>query len=242
MERIKSRAQNASPSVISSFRDCILFHGLGPAQRDALVARAHIQRFRAGQTIFLMGSPGDGMMAVLEGKVRIGLSSAQGKEMLLATLGEGDVFGEIAMLDGRERTADARALTDCVLGILNRRDVLHFLENNPRACLRLIEVLCRRLRLIDERIGEVVMLQLPARLAKTFLRMMETELEAGRIPEQAAIIHASQRELGNLIGAARERVNKCLQKWQRAGIVKIEEGVVKVIDREGLERLADEVV
>lgn len=116
------------------------------------------------------------MMAVLNGKVRISLSSAGGKEIVLATLQEGEVFGEIAMLDGKERTADAQANTDCDLAILERRDVLAVLEKHPSACLRLVEVFCQRMRLTDERIGEVAMLQLPARLARAFLRIANEQM------------------------------------------------------------------
>jgi CRP/FNR family cyclic AMP-dependent transcriptional regulator len=112
-------------------------------------------------------------VAVLNGRVRISLSSADGREVLLAMLGEGEVFGEIAMLDGKERTADARAATPCDLAILERRDAVNFLAQAPQACLRLIEVFCQRMRLTDERIAEVAMLRLPARLAKTILRMVD---------------------------------------------------------------------
>jgi len=177
------------------------------------------------------------MMAVLSGSVRISLSSADGREMLLAVLQEGEVFGEIAMLDGKERTADALAVTACDLAVLERRDALNFLESNPKACLRLIEVFCQRMRLTDERIAEVAMLQLPARLAKAFLRMIqETDSGSqGTLP----IIGVSQRELGNLIGATRERVNKCLREWQRRGIIRIDDGRITVLDQARLEEVAD---
>src|SRR6266542_2177767 len=111
-----------------------------------------------------MGSPGESMMAVINGKVRISLSSADGREVLLAVLQEGEVFGEIAMLDGKERTADARAATPCDLAILERRDALNFLEKNPKACLRLIEVVCQPMRLADERIAEIAMLSFSCQL------------------------------------------------------------------------------
>jgi len=235
MSLVQSTAQN----VVSSFGNCFLFRGLDPAHRHALVARAKIQRFNSGQTIFLMGSPGDSMMAVLSGKVRISMSSAQGKEIVLAILQEEEVFGEIAMLDGKERTADAKTVTDCVLAVLERRDVLTFLEKNPGACLRLIEVFCQRMRLTDELVAEVAMLQLPARLAKAFLRIMESKLEP-RSRERVSTIQVSQRELGNLIGAARENVNKCLREWQRSGIVQVKDAGITVLNRAALKKVADE--
>jgi CRP/FNR family cyclic AMP-dependent transcriptional regulator len=229
-----------SRNAFRSFESCFLFKGLEPAHRDALVARARLKHFNAGQMIFLMGSPGDSMMAVLNGKVRISLSSAGGKEIALATLQEGEVFGEIAMLDGKERTADARAITDCDLAILERRDVLAFLEKHPSACLRLVEVFCQRMRLTDERIGEVAMLQLPARLARALLRIASEQMLLSNAKE-ALTIGLSQRELGNLIGAARERVNRCLSLWQRSGIVQVEDGQIIILNRDKLKKVAEEV-
>ena len=229
-----------SSAILRTFGSCFLFRGLEPAHRDALVAQARLQHFDAGQTIFLMGSPGDSMMAVLSGSVRISLSSAGGREVLLAVLHEGEVFGEIAMLDGKERTADALAATACDLAILRRRDALNFLEKNPKACLRLIEVFCQRMRLTDERIAEVAMLQLPARLAKALLRIIDEKPDSrsrGPLP----IIRLSQRELGNLIGATRERVNKCLREWQSRGIVRIEDGQITVLNQSRLEEVADDL-
>jgi len=232
--------ESSSKTILRSFGNCFLFRGLEPTHRDALVAQARLQHFDAGQTIFLMGSPGESMMAVLNGKVRISLSSADGREVLLAVLQEGEVFGEIAMLDGKERTADARAATPCDLAILERRDALNFLEKNPKACLRLIEVFCQRMRLTDERIAEIAMLQLPARLAKAFLRIIYEKPDSrSRGPLPA--IRLSQRELGGLIGATRERVNKCLREWQRRGIVRIEDGRITVLNQRRLEEVADDL-
>jgi CRP/FNR family cyclic AMP-dependent transcriptional regulator len=234
--------QVTSPSTVqsaTSFANCFLFRGLEPAQRDELFVRSKIRRFEVGQTIFLMGSPGDSMMAVLHGKVRISMSSAQGREIVLAILQDGEVFGEIAMLDGKERTADAQAVTDCVLAVLERRDVLNFLEQNPSAYLRLIEVFCQRMRLTDERFAEVSMLPVHVRLARTFLRLIEDEL--GSRIRHAPIIRLSQRELGNLTGATREKVNRCLRDWQKAGVVKVEDGVITILKLAGLKQTAEEL-
>jgi CRP/FNR family transcriptional regulator, cyclic AMP receptor protein len=104
--------------------DCVLFRKLEPPERHALAARAHMRSFDAGDTIFLMGTLHDSMIAVLEGEVRISVPSAEGKEVVLAIVHAGEVFGEIAMLDGKPRSADAKALTGCNVAVLDRRDVL----------------------------------------------------------------------------------------------------------------------
>jgi CRP/FNR family cyclic AMP-dependent transcriptional regulator len=214
---------------------CSLFSGLASTERAALVGRARIRTFDAGQTIFQMGSPGNSMMAVLTGTIRISIPSPDGKEIVLAILQAGEVFGEIALLDGKERTADAKAITESSLAVLERNDVLAFLERNPSSWIKLVEVLCERLRRTDRQISELALLQLPVRLAKALLRLVDDGTSAeSRVGE----IQLSQRELGNFVGASRESVNKCLSDWQRAGVIRVEENVIALIDREALEQLA----
>jgi Cyclic nucleotide-binding domain len=111
--------------------ECALFRGLSPVERKVLVAKARVRTFSSGDTVFLMGSQGDSMMAVLDGNVRISVSSPAGKEIVLAIMHAGDVFGEIALLDGKGRTADAKAVSACSLAILERRDVLAFFAQHP---------------------------------------------------------------------------------------------------------------
>jgi CRP/FNR family transcriptional regulator, cyclic AMP receptor protein len=218
---------------------CLLFRGLARHNRDVLVARARIQHFAAGQNIFMMGSLGDSMMAVLTGTVRISVPSAEGRELLLAILHPGEFFGEIALLDGKERTADAQAVTDCELAVLGRAHVLDFLHREPGALVSLIDVLCERLRETDQHIAEVALLHLPVRLAKVLIRMAKTDC-ATKSNQSRFRIDLSQRELGNMIGAARENVNKCLRGWQRAGIVRMEERAIIITNRAALDEIAEQ--
>lgn len=213
---------------------CSLFSGLSADERRLLLTRAILREFSAGQIIFSMGSPGNSMMAVLSGSIRISIPSSSGKEIVLAILQPGEVFGEIALLDGKERTADARAMTDCQLAILQRSDVLALLERHPSAWLKVVEVLCERLRRTDQQISELALLQLPIRLAKALLRLAEGSPTSTRGIE----IQLSQRELGNFVGATRESVNKCLGEWQRAGILRVEENVIVLTDRSSLDAFA----
>src|SRR5258708_36556837 len=123
-----------------------------------------------GEVILRVGAPGDIMMAVIAGTVRIVAPSPQGKEIVLGELQVGEVFGEIALLDGGERSADAVAHTNCELVALERRDLLAALQRNPEACLRLLEVLCKRLRQADEHITEIAFFELPVRLPQVLPR------------------------------------------------------------------------
>jgi CRP/FNR family cyclic AMP-dependent transcriptional regulator len=175
------------------------------------------------------------MMAVVTGTVRIVATSPQGKEIVLGDLKAGEVFGEIALLDGGERSADAVALTNCELVALERRDLMAALQRNPEACLRLLEVVCKRLRETDERITEIAFFELPVRLAKVLLR---TAVAAGASRAANPKVALSQRELGNMIGGTRESVNRCLRDWQRRGIIRLAKGWIILEDSAALTELA----
>src|SRR5262245_12350545 len=114
--------------------NCFLFSGLSADERAAVVARARIRSVNAAGTIFALGSPGDQMMALLRGTVRISVPSFEGRELLLAIIRAGEVFGELAILDGKERSADAIAESPCTLAILDRDDILSLFVRNAYVC------------------------------------------------------------------------------------------------------------
>jgi len=217
--------------------NCTVFGGLSADERAAVVALARIRTFNAGETIFSIGSPGDQMMALLSGAIRISVTSSDGKELLLAIIQPGEVFGELAILDNKERSADAVAETACTVAMLDRRDILSFFERNPSAWPNLVKVLCQRLRHTDQVFAEVALLHLPVRLAKAMLRV--ANCEAHSAPAEPAKIQFSQRELANMVGGSRESVNKCLRNWQRNGLVRISDGSIVITDRRALENIAD---
>jgi CRP/FNR family cyclic AMP-dependent transcriptional regulator len=230
MEKTPPMSRAEARALIAN---CVLFRGLGALQRDEIVTRARVRSYAAGDTIFVMGSQHESMMAVVSGTVKISVPTADGREIVLAILQPDEVFGEIAMLDGKERSADAIAMTDCDLVVLERRDVMSFLERHPEAWPALVGVLCARLRDTDQHLVEVALLPLPVRLAKALLRAATQHDGGARVP-------LSQRELGNMVGATRERVNKCFHQWQRAGIVDVDRRAITILDRSALEALADQ--
>ncbi len=215
-----------------------LFRGLSADERKSLVARARVRTFSSGDTVFLMGAPGDSMMAVLKGNVRISCPSAEGKEIVLGTVQPGDFFGEIALLDGKPRSADAKAITACSLAVLDRRDVLDFLGRHPGGWDGLVQVLCQRLRKLTEKTAEVALLDLPGRLAKTLLRLAGADQD-GSTATAMQPIGLSQRELGNIVGASRESINKCLREWQRNGVIKTENNLITIKNRATLRNLTE---
>jgi CRP/FNR family cyclic AMP-dependent transcriptional regulator len=218
--------------------NCVLFGGLSTDERAAISAQARIQTYNAGETVFAMGSPGDQMMALLSGAIRISVPFPEGKELFLATIHPGEIFGELAVLDGNERSADALAESACTLAVLDRTAVLSFFERNPSVWPKLVRVLVQRLRRTDQAFAEVALLQLPVRLAKTILRILNRETNSTVV--KTSKIPFSQRELANMVGSTRESVNKCFRNWQkRDGIVQISKGSIIITNRRAFERLAE---
>jgi CRP/FNR family transcriptional regulator, cyclic AMP receptor protein len=217
--------------------NCVLFTGLSTDERAAIFARARIRTYKAGETVFSIGSPGDQMMALLSGTIRISVSVSEGKELFLSIIHPGEIFGELAVFDGNERSADAIAESACTLAILNRDDILSFFERNPSVWLKLVKVLVQRLRRTDQAFAEVALLQLPVRLAKTILRTLNRETNSA--VAKTFKIRFSQRELANMVGSTRESVNKCFRNWQREGIVQISGGSIIITNRRAFERLAE---
>ncbi len=198
--------------------ECTLFSALDQRARHEIAAYARPRKFIAGESICRLDDPGDSMMAVVLGTVRISLPAIKGKEIILADLQAGEFFGEIALLDGKTRSANATAHTKCELMVLDRRDLLPFLERNPVACVKLMEMLCARIRRSDERMADIAFLDLPARLAKTILHYPTASRTAGTIK-----LSLSQSELAAMAGGTRENVNRCLRDWQRRGILELKD-------------------
>jgi CRP-like cAMP-binding protein len=176
-------------------------------------------------------------MAVSKGEIRISCHSSDGKEAVLAIFRSGDVFGEIALLDGKERTTDATAITACELVVLERRDIMPVLEQQPKICLKLMDALCQRLRRTNDQVLDVLFFQLPIRLAKALLRTAGRRISATK--RETLHVRVSQRELGAMIGATRESVNKCLSEWQRQGIIEVKAGVIIILEVAELTRISE---
>jgi thioredoxin reductase (NADPH) len=140
--------------------DSMLFRGLGPNEKKELLARVSVTKFPTGQTIFLQGSPGDSIMAILSGNVRISVATTDGHPLVLALMGAGDVFGEIAVLDGKERTTDAIAIAECSIATLARSDILSFMHTHPQAWQNIIAILCDRLRRLNDHVADLGLPQL----------------------------------------------------------------------------------
>lgn len=215
-----------------------LLEDLAPADLDRLAQLAATRSFAAGEAVFSKGDPGEAMMAVLCGRVRISCCSVDGREMVFAMFGPGDVFGEIAMLDGGERTADAVAIEPTELVVVRRRDFMPFLAGNAELCLKLLVMLCERVRRTSEQIEDFSFLPVGRRLAKRLLCLADYF----GCPADAGVqitVPLSQQMLAGMMGTSREWVNKTLRTWTADGLIDADRGRIVIRDRAALERIVD---
>jgi CRP-like cAMP-binding protein len=152
-------------------------------------------------------------------------------------ISDGAIFGEIALLDGLPRTADATAVADCELMVIERRDFLPLIKEQPEIAIKLIEVLCGRLRQTTEQLEDVMFLDLPGRLAKTLLQLARTSKPTSRGPRVAL----TQGDIGRIIGISRESTNKQLRSWQDRKWLLLERGGIVILAPDALAKIASTI-
>jgi CRP/FNR family transcriptional regulator, cyclic AMP receptor protein len=223
-----------SPQKVAKLREHALFSGLGSQAIERLSACATIRKIKGGTTIFSKDDPGTGLFAVSAGIVKIRVPSPDGREAVLNLVYQGEIFGEMALLDGHPRSADAVAMTDCELIAVDRRDFLALVREDPRIALGMITLLCARLRWAGQQFEEVVFLNLPGRLAKLLVRLGEKSPRA--VGPRKLVI--TQRELSLLTGTTRESVNKQLSAWAKLKWVRLERGGIVVLSPDAIAAIA----
>jgi CRP-like cAMP-binding protein len=192
-----------------------LFADIGGDALQRISALCHTQQLAAGEVLFQKGDEGDALYGVRRGQIRIETGASDGSRLTLNFQGAGDVFGEIAVLDGQNRTADAVASEPSELFVLRRGDLMSFLEREPKIAIRLIELLCQRIRWVSERMEESVLQPLAVRMARRLCALAD---------DFGSEVHISQEQLGVYVGAARESVNRQLQQWRKDGILDLQRG------------------
>jgi CRP-like cAMP-binding protein len=219
-------------------RQHYLFRDLTEAELDELLSYARRSRVRAGETICLRGSPGAGMMAILSGEVTISVTGADGRQVIFARLGEGQIFGEIALLDGGERSADVVADADTELMTIERRSFLPYLERHPHIGIKLLVALCEKLRRTTEQVEDLALLDLGPRLAKRLLTLAGI---GPAPPDKPATIPTppTQGELAAMMGTSRESINRQLSVWQRDGLLRLAHGSIVIADAAALQRIVE---
>src|SRR6266700_6562694 len=149
------------------------FCDLEPEAFDQLCRYAKHSTLKRGATIVARGDPGNSLIAVISGTVKISVSSADGRSAILNLIGPGEIFGEVAVLDGLARTAAATANTKSEIIVIDRREFIPFVRSQPALAMKFIELLCQRLRRTSDQVEEVILQNLPGRLASALLRLTE---------------------------------------------------------------------
>lgn len=214
-----------------------LFEGLDDDASESLARSMSALRMERGDILFHEGDRGDRLYVIAEGKIKLGRSSADGRENLLAILGPGEMFGELSLFDPGPRTATATAVAETQLLGLGNDELQDYLAQRPRVALTLLAALARRLRRTNENLADLVFTDVPGRVAKALLDLSQ---RFGRPTEDGIMVShdLTQEELAQLVGASRETVNKALADFAHRGWIRLEGKSVLISDSERLARRA----
>jgi CRP-like cAMP-binding protein len=205
-------------------------------EAQELLEGAITRRFKAGEVVFRKNDPGDGLYGVLRGRIVIVAESAGGKELILNKHDPGELFGEIALLDGAGRSATAIAHEGSDLLYLGRARFLRFIKAHPEAMLRIIDLLCARLRRATGLVEDSVFLGVSTRLAKLVLTLLGDRGVSADV-KPGVTLDIAQKDLALMLGVSREFVSKLLALWRDAGIVQPGRRRLTVLDVRALEQL-----
>jgi CRP-like cAMP-binding protein len=218
-------------------RQAPLFSGLDDEAAESLGSSMSSSQLRRGDVLFHEGDSGDRLYVVTDGKVKLGRTSADGRENLLAILGPGQMFGELSLFDPGPRSATATAVTDCDLQSLSHDDLNTWLTNHSNVARALLHQLAARLRRTNDVVADLVFSDVPGRVAKA---LIDLSTRFGRKADDGIHVHhdLTQEELAQLVGASRETVNKALADFAMRGWLRLEPRSVVILDPERLARRA----
>ena len=226
-------------NAAEALRRCLLFSHVDDATLARCVDSLRTRRYRRNETIFHQGDPGDSLYVIESGAVKIVLPDPEGEEgAIIATLGTGDFFGELALLDGEEHSATAVALEPTEAMVLRREAFDRLVDEEPDLRRALFAGLVGELRRLTTHVGELHFLNLPGRLATRIVRMAREADPAARGEARLPWVF-SQSELAAMIGGTRQTVNRLLADFAAEGLIRIEKDTLVVPDLERLERAAE---
>jgi CRP/FNR family cyclic AMP-dependent transcriptional regulator len=220
---------------LSVLRKHPIFSDLAPDALDQLCRYAQPTSLKRGATLFAKGDPGHSLYAVISGTVKISVSSPDGRNAILNLIGAGEVFGEMSVLDGRVRSADAIANTNCEILVIDRRDFLPFVHSQPALAMKFIELLCGRLRWTSDQVEQIILQDLPGRLASALLGLTEKR----KLENASRTIAITQQEISEMVGMTRESINKQLRAWAARNWLRLEHGAIVVLNADPLRELVD---
>jgi len=194
-----------------------MFRSLSETDRGAVAAQMREAIYDSGQLIFSRGDTGEALYLVVEGRIRLSVLSAEGRVLSFGHAGRGEIFGEIAALDGEARTADATALTRATIMVLARSSLKRLMETRPQLAQAAVELLCRKLRRTSEQIEAIALHSTQVRLARFLLAAINMKGQSEASGPVMVDLGMSQTELGLLLGASRSKVNEALATLEKLG-------------------------
>jgi len=213
----------------------LIFGSLPRAMLQQIGGMAQIKELAAGEFLFREGEPGSALFGVISGEIRIQTSSKDGRDFNLNTIGAGEIIGEIAFLDGGTRTASGRALVSSTLFSVPRPPLMVLLQKQPQIAIRLLELVCQRVRWTSDQVAEFAFVPPAARLARRVLhlaRSARTSADGSTLE-----VRISQAELARFLGVSRQIVNGYLQNWRQLGAISLARGCIRIADEPLLEEL-----
>ena len=209
---------SAAAPIVDLLSRVPLFGSLAEPERVACGEKFREFRLEKGQLLFSRGDPGINLFIVAEGQIRLAIATAEGRELSFQVVGRGDLFGEISLLDGGERSTEATVLTPTIVYSLDRAEFLRLRADYPAITDATIRFLCKRLRAVSENFESVALYPLDVRLARFLLREIRglPDIAGRRTPLE---LHFSQSELAMLLGASRPKINAALGSLEEAGAI-----------------------
>jgi CRP-like cAMP-binding protein len=212
-----------------------LFRGL-PDRIIARLAGVAVRRqCKKNERVFSQGDDGQALYAIVSGRVRISAVGTAGNEVFLNIMEPNESFGEIAVIDGRHRTAGAMAMDAAELILIRRQDLLDVLHEEPELAIHLLRLFCERMRWASDMVEETALLSPPARLAKRLLSLAQLH---GKLTDKGMEFRISQSELAKFLGISRQNVNEKLQVWKAEGWIAIARGRLLIMDAVSLKAIA----
>lgn len=209
-----------------------IFQDLTESEIEEIDRATTMSTCRRGKIFYMPEDTSEVLFLLKEGKVQLYRISPDGKKLVIATVGPGTVFGEMALIGQGMHNTFAEATEDCVLLVMSREDVERLLVTKPKVALRIFEALGSRLKETEARLEEIAFKGIPARLASLLLQLAE---ERG----SNTISGLTHQDLGEQIGTYRETTTQTLNTFRADGLIEIGRKRIKILDREGLKRIAE---
>jgi CRP/FNR family transcriptional regulator, cyclic AMP receptor protein len=229
---VSETTEQSAQSTIELLRSVPLFADLEEGELERFSQVAVPRSFPAATRVFHEGDNSDACYIVSEGSFRVTREHSDGRAITLATLGPGEIFGELAMLDGDRRSASAESVTDGTLLALPASDVRSLLGRNPEIALKLVAGLVRRLRAANMRLSRQSFQTVPSRVAGILAQLSREDQDGDETAE--VTIRMNQTDLAQLAGTSRESVSRFLAELERAGVVRSGRGRVTVLEPQKL--------